>query len=259
LPRPLASTWGRAASIVVSLALLNSGCAVAPPVAAPDFGAWRDFLVDDAGPLEARGVVSFTYRGETQSGEVFVRCGPGSATLLQLRARVTGTLALEVRWDERRLLVLDYIHQTYYQGDNTPDTREELFGLDVTPAEFRTILTGRIVRREFEAGRGTLLGVHEVAYRRGGDRYIFTLGEDGLPLSWVKQHEHTLKFRVEYRGYTQLPARREPPVRMPERLRVYVDGSAPRMVLGVREYSLPAAVPPLSFDLPPDAASFQPQ
>ncbi len=244
----------------VAAALLIAACTAAPPVAPPDFTRLRDFLVDDGLPaLEARGVVSFSYRDKSEAGELFLRTGPGADTLIQLHARVTGSLALEVRFDDLRLLVLDYVNRTYYQGDNLSETRQELFSIDLTPEEFRTVVTGRVERRRFEQGHGTLLGPHEASYEIGEERYIFTLGEDGLPLSWVKQHRHVMQVRVEYRGYLDVPSSSGPPVRLPERVRVYVQESKPRLVLGLREFALPGNPPPLTFTLPTEAADFRPE
>ncbi len=271
-PRPIVPAWadsharrilpGRRAALACLLgaAALLGACTVAPPIRPPDFSPYRDFLIEDGLPaLEASGVVSFTYRGVTQSGEVFLRAGPGPATVIQLHARVTGSLALEVRLDDLHLLVLDYVNRAYYQGDNLPGTRQELFGIDLTPGEFRTVVTGRVERRRFEQGRGTLMSAHVASFQIGEDRYVFTLGEDGLPLSWVKQRNHVLQVRVEYRSYVSVPAVSGQPVRMPERVRVYVDEPQPRIVLGLREFAQPAAVPPLTFALPPEAADFKPQ
>ncbi|HEX7926555.1 MAG TPA: DUF4292 domain-containing protein, partial [bacterium] len=160
----------------------------------------RSFLVEDPLPvLDASGAVSFTYKGETESGDLFLRTVPGGATWIQLKARITGVLVLEIRFDERQLLIIDYVHKTYYQGDNTPETRDRLFGIDLSPDELRMVVTGRVSRTVFETGRGTLRTPHEATFRRGNDRYIFTLAPDGLPMSWVKQREGAIAFRVEYR------------------------------------------------------------
>lgn len=120
-------------------------------------------------------------------------------------------------------------------------------------------VTGRVPRRDFEQGRGTLLGPHQAAYRNGNARYIFTLGDDGLPTAWVKQFNGEMQYRVEYRGYTELPADGGPPVRLPERVRVYVAEGKPAIVLGLRELAMPRTVPELTFTLPLEAADFRPE
>lgn len=223
----------------------------------PDFGAYRTFLIEDSPPaLQAAGAVSLSYKGQTESGELFLRTAHGG-TLIQLKARVTGALAIEVRFDQRRLLVLDYVNKTYYQGDNTPETRKDLFDIDLSPEEFRMVVTGRVPREDFERGRGTLLGPHQAAYRNGNARYIFTLGDDGLPTAWVKQSNGEMQYRVEYRGYAEVPADGGPPVRLPERVRVYVTEGKPAIVLGLREFAMPRDVPELTFTLPLEAAAFR--
>ena len=250
----------RGATALLAVAALASAASCTVTPAPSDLGALRSFFVEDPLPvLEATGAVSFTYKGDTESGDLFVRTAPGGATLIQLKARVTGSLALEIRFDARQLLVIDYVHKSYYQGDNTPETRNTLFSIDLSPEEFRMVLTGRVSRRDFEQGRGTLQGPHEAVYRRGADRYLFTLGPDGLPMSWVKQHEGLMQFRVEYRTYLDVPSDGGLPVRLPERARVYVTGSKPTLVLGLRDFTAPKHPPEPTFALPPEAAGFQPE
>lgn len=248
------AAWGVAAALVLS------ACTVAPAAVAPDFGAYRAFLIEDTPPaLQATGAVSLSYKGQTESGELFLSTARGAAAVIQIKARITGSLVMEVRFDQRQLLVLDYVNKAYYQGDNTPETRKDLFNIDLSPEEFRMVVTGRVVRRDFERGQGMLLGPHQAAYRNGSARYIFTLGDDGLPLSWVKQEHGEARYRVEYRGYAELPARGGPPVRLPKSVRVYILEGKPAITLGLREFAIPESAPDIGFALPPEAADFQPE
>jgi len=244
--------------------LLLAACAAhppAPPVA--DLPRLRGFLYDEpAPPFQLRGTVQITYRGQLESGELLLRSGPGDAHVLQLRARMTGSLALELRFDDLYLLVLDYVHETYFRGFNDPETRLDQFSTDLNPEEFRMAVTGRVPRRVFEEGGGVYNGAGEAAFSVGLERYVFTLDAQGLPQRWVKLSGGQEALRVEYRGTVEVPSASGPPVRLPERVRVYVGEARPRLVLGVREY-LPAAVTPLTaadLQLPADLRErFRPQ
>jgi hypothetical protein len=235
---------------------LVAGCTAAPPPEIPGAAALRGFLIDiPLPPYEMRGAITAAIHGRTESGEVYLRSGPGDAHLFQLRARISGSLAVEARFDARQLLVLDFVNEAYFRGPNLPETRREQFLMDLSPEEFRIIVTGRLERSVFDARGGRWAAPSQASFEAGEDRYVFTLDESGLPREWVKFRGAAQQFRVEYRSYKDVALDAGAPVRMPERVRVYGEEEPPRIVLGVREFTLLDSVPPLGFDLPPDAAA----
>ena len=239
------------------VAVLTAACTAAPPPF-PGAAALRDFLLDvPLPPFELRGGLAATDQGRTESGELSIRSGQGTEFWLQLRARVSGSLVLEARFNPRDLLVVNYADETYFLGPNRPDTRREQFLMDLSPGEFLVLLTGRLDRRVFEAGAGRWSGPTQAAYDAGQDRYTFTLDESGLPREWSKSSGGARAFRVEYRSYKDIAVDGGAIVRMPERVRVYVEGEQPRIVLGISEFHLRASRVPLDFDLPPSAKRFR--
>lgn len=249
---------------IALLALVLAACTkVPPPVLVPfDAASFRPFLIPaPLLPFRAEGAAQFTFNDERNSGEMTLQAAAGPVFHLKLLARFTGALALEVRFDARRLLVLDYINKRYYDGANTPQARERLFAIDLTPEEFQTLLTGRVLQAHFRAGGGTLAeGGTRATFQAGAARHHFRLDAHGLPVEWVKERAGTRVFRVEFRQYLELPLAGGPPLRLPRKVRLYGQDSAALLAIGVRSF-IPGARPrpgatPLG--LPGAAAHFSP-
>lgn len=242
-----------AAALLLAVALLG-GCAArtAPPLSAERVSGPQTFVVSGAlEPYRVRGAAQFTYRGETQSGELLLEGLPGPAFHIQLRARLTGSLALDVRLNATDLLVVDYVHESYVLGSNTPGLREELFSLDLTPLDLQIAVTARVAADVFQAGHGTRLP-GEARFHWDGADYRFTLDAAGLPSEWVKVRDGAPVLRVEYRSTVEAQPASGPPLRLPERIRVYAGQPQPRLVLGVQEWQLAADIPAIGFIPPPE-------
>ena len=233
-----------------------------PEASLAQLAGFERFLV--RGPLEpyqTRGSAQFTYRGATESGELSLQAESGPQYRIQLRARVTGSLALDMRFDASDLLIVDYVHESYFLGGNAPETRKELFSLDMTPADFQMALTARVPEDVFQQGGGRLRPA-EAEFSLHGDEYRFTLDETGLPVEWTKRTDGVLVLRVEYRSFVAFRQGRGPAIRLPERIRVYAGEPQPRLVLGLREWRIgaDAAAPPITFIPPQDVLDrFRPQ
>lgn len=217
-----------------------------------EFAAYRPFLsLAPLLPFRAAGSVRLRYGGETESGEFVLVAAHPVTFQFRLMARFTGSLVLEVRFDERRMLVLDYARSTYFLGPNSAENRKRLFALDITPREFLIALTGRVPEAEFAEAGGEWISPRQA--RMGGEaaHYRFWLDAHGLPSRWVKLRDGQELYRVEYRDYLSLSAAAGPPLRLPRKLRIYSGGEAPLLVLGVREF-LPGMADrePLDFDPP---------
>lgn len=255
----------RSASWYLYLVLSVAACAPSLPPASPsaippDLQRYEGFLVPARLlPLRAAGSVLFDYRNERESGNVVIEAQLDQAFLLRLSTRLLGTLALEVRFDPSRLLVLDFADESYILGDNNSANRLALFSLDITPGEFLTILTARVPQEVFERGGGTHAANGQAIYQGHGGINRFTLGDDGLPRGWIKQQDGVTVFRVEYRTYMVVRTAGGVDLRLPQKIRVYagdVDTGdpSPRMVLGIREIHLwTAGETPVSFQVHPDS------
>ncbi len=186
-----------------------------------------------------------------ESGEFVLVGATPVAFRFQIMARLTGSLLLEVRFDEGRMLVLDYVRNTYFLGPNSAENRQRLFALDMTPREFLMALTGRVPEAEFAQAGGEWIGPRQA--RMGGEaaHYRFWLDAHGLPSRWVKRRHGRELFRVEYRDYLSLSDAAGPPLRLPRKLRIYSGGEEPLLVLGVREFQPGlAAREAMNFDPP---------
>lgn len=231
-PRRFRTGWLLAAAV-----LALSACAPAqPPTGPADWRAYRSFLVPASPlPLRARGSVLLNYRGNRETGNLEVAGSEDLAFRLEISAKLLGSSALEIRFDPRQVLVLDYGKEAYFLGPNRPRTREKLLALDIAPAEFVTVLTARVPERAFEAGGGHRPAPDQAAYRQGDTYYWFRLGDDGLPREWFKYHGDAPRFRVEYRDYMEVAAPGGGTLRLPRKIRVYVSQGPPRLVLGFSE------------------------
>jgi hypothetical protein len=222
-----------------------AGCATRQPapaggVSQAHLARFEQFLV--RGPFEpyrARGSAQLTYRGESESGELSLEAEPGPLYRIQIRARISGSLALDLRFDDGDLLIVDYVHESYLLGENTAETRQELFSIDMNPLDFRIALTARVPNELFQDNRGRL-SPREAQFDLGGDEYRFTLDAHGLPVEWTKSRGGVPAFRVEYRSFIEIPNGEGPTVRLPERIRVYGPESRPRLIIGIQEWFLGA-------------------
>ncbi len=245
---------------LMALAACSSTQHASVPAAA--LAGYEGFLV--RGPLEpyqARGSAQFTYRGDTESGELSLQAESGPQYRIQLRARVTGSLALDVRFDSSDLLIVDYLHESYFVGANAPDIRTELFSLDMSPLDFQIALTARVPEQLFRQGDGKLRAA-DAEFSLDGDEYRFTLDASGLPVEWSKLRNGIPVLRVEYRSFLALRQGPGPAIRLPERIRIYTGEPQPRIVLGVSEWRIgpDAGAPPITFIPPQDVLErFRPQ
>jgi hypothetical protein len=202
-------------------------------------------------PFRASGSLRFQYAGETETGEFLLTGDEQHAFRLQLLAPVTGSLALDVRFDPGRILALNYAETTYFQGENTPENRRRLFSLDITPPEFLLLLTGRVPAQAYAAADGTAVSPDERWMGSWPVRYRFWLDEQGLPRRWSKERYGAELFRVEYRDFMAIPDGGAPPLRMPRKIRVRSGDAGTVLILGVREFLPGARSPePVRFVLP---------
>lgn len=209
--------------------------------------AYRPFLTSGLFlPFRTTGSLRLIYRGEAQAGDFILMGGSGGDFQLQLLTPFTGALALEVRFDSQRLLVLDYANSTYYSGSNTSHNRNRLLGLDMTAREFLMAVTARLPREMFERGDGRQDSDGRLWMVDGSVEYNFQLNQWGLPDRWEKTINGQSVFRVEYRSYMELAAGPGPPLLMPRKIRVYTEGEKPVLILGVREI-----MPGVSYTNPP--------
>lgn len=270
--------WLLPAGPAVLLGALVAACTVGRPAVAPppapvrfDSTAYQGFVVPaPLLPFRLQGAVQFSYRGEREVGDVSLQALPGPVYGLQMHARLTGGLALEVRFDRARVMVVDYVNESYVLAANTPDTRLRLFDMDLAPHELQTLLTGRVSRDRFAAGGGNVAPDGSgAAFREDGAWHRFRLGPDGLPREWVKEDGGAPVFRAEFREYLDVPQPGGPPLRLPRKVRLYGGGGAPGnpdgggpalLALGVRDFQPGVgSAAPLALDaLPAGARDFAP-
>ncbi len=239
------------------LAFLAAACTPQPApikLAPAQAAAFASFLSPaPLEPYQAKGAAQVSYRGNNESGELSVQGEPGPQFRILLRARVTGSLALDVRFDRTDLLIVDYVNSSYFLGGNTPAVRREVFSLDMTPLDFQMALTGRVPESLFREGGGVLgksqssdanpAGQPEpptATFSAGGAEYRFVLDASGLPTEWSKWTGGVATLRVEYRSYSEQSQTAGPPIRLPERIRIYAGEPQPRLVLGLREWRIGA-------------------
>lgn len=242
------------------VALWVQGCATAPPPGRVEMelSHFRPFVVPEPLlPFWAEGSVQFTFRERRESGRLILEGFPGPAYRIRLRARLTGGLALEARFDPNTLLVVDYLNETYYLGANTPANRRHLFLVDLTPGEFLTVFTGRIGAGPFRSGGGTLSG-GEATYLAGNAQHSFLLDGHGLPSEWIRRRSGEPELRVVFREYMTVEG--APWLRVPRKVRLTQDGGQTALALGLQRF-VPGAtagkMPPVT-KLPESAREYAP-
>ena len=241
-----------------------AGCgAPTPPVVKPiDAAQYRTFLVaSPLLPFWVEGSVQFSFRDQRESGSMILQAASGPAFRIRLKAPLTGALALEIRFDPKALVVVDYINETYSAGKNTSANRLHLFQMDLTAEEFQILLTGRVTRAAFLAGGGLLSGKERrtATYRDGDTLHTFRLDRYGLPAQWIRERKGAPRMRVEFRQYSQWPTARGGTLRLPRKVRVYQQGGRSRLALGIRRFRPGASggTMPAPFDLPASVRKFR--
>lgn len=255
-------------NLALFAALVLSACTTqpAPVPVAFDGAAYRTFLTPaPLLPLRLEGSIAINLQGKRESGEMHFRATHQGVSQLQMLARLTGSLAIEVRFDQHWLILLDFLNESYLRLPNTPLYRERLFLVDLSPDEFQILLTGRVPLPIFQRGKGKQ-DAHSASFDMGQAQHRFQLNEQGLPAVWTKTVNGTTAFRVEYRDYLSMPLTSKPaangaPFYLPRKIRLYRQGKAPLMVLGISQASLgnePEAPQLSTRELPPGTRDFRP-
>ena len=242
---------------MILAALALAGCAVREPaVPLPPFDSteFLTFLTPrPLLPFRATGSLVLTYGGERESGEMVVAGGRDGAYLVELHAPLTGALILRLHFDEARMMVLNFGRKTWFRGDNTPETRRRVLSVDISPEEFQVLVTGRFPRPRFARLAGTITAEGTAVVPVGPVVYRFRLDPAGLPVTWVKERDGVIVFRAEFRSYLEVNSGSGPPLRVPQKVRVFTGGKTPWLILGVREFSpRPGGLAPAIPEGPPD-------
>ena len=238
------------------LILPISGCqTVSPPTAVfhGDATAYNQFLTPTPlVPFLSRGSMYLRLGEQKESGEFLLSGTDYRRLRVQLMARITGSLVMELQLADEKLLFLDYLKETYFTGPNTRANRMKLFQFDLSAADFLLLVTGRIPKEEFEASGGRLFSGGYAEMTIGDSQYSFTLDKNGLLKRWVKGQQAKVIYRVEYGPYLLVPTDKGQTLRVPHQVRVYTDEEKPTFVLGVRDFK-PGIneLKPVDFELPP--------
>ncbi len=223
-------------------------------------------------PFQARGAAQFIVRGKKESGEMLLSASRTGSYRIELLARFTGSLALDVRFDRQRMMVVNHATESYYLGRNTARARRELFSMDLTVEDFLILFTARVLADRFRSGGGILEG-GRATYSEGKARHTFLLDGNGLPREWIKEVEGVRVFRAVFRAYMEVPNPQGVSLRVPRKVRL-IDGAAKEggsnggsgglppasLVLGIRSFTpgVELAVPPSPEELPPGVADYSP-
>ena len=237
-PRPYRAHSHSALLLFSVLMVALAGCVPSQPAVFQGNGtAYNKFLTPTPlVPFISRGTLYMRLGENRESGE-FLLSGTGSRRLrIQLMARVTGSKAMELQLADDKLLYLDYLKSTYFEGPNTRANRLRLFRFDLSAADFLLLVTGRMPREEFEAAGGHISQGGYAEMTVGDSHYSFTLDKHGLVQRWVKSQQAKVIYRVDYGPYLLVPTSQGTPLRVPHRVRVYTDEEKPTIVLGVREF-----------------------
>lgn len=222
----------------MALALGWAGCAGRPPPAAVpiDFTTLQTFLAPEALlPFRAEGSAQFNFRGKSESGSLRVEAAPGPKFRIQMLVPVTGSVGLEIRLDPRGVLLVDYMNERYYRGENTPANRRHLFRMDLSVEEFQLLLTGRVNAATFREGDGTIIS-NEAVFRSGGSTHRLRLDEHRLPREWVRENGGFVELRAEFPRYQELDGGEGPSLRVPRLVRLFKGEGGPALVLGIRRF-----------------------
>lgn len=257
---------GRGAGIVLcplllSLLLSFAGCTAGPQPVLDAPAEFSGLLTPrPLRPLQAEGAAVLSLRGDRESGDMTLQVDAAGRYRVRLHVPVSGAVAVELRFDAERLLLVDYLARRTYRAQNTSANRMRLFGVDLTPEEFQMLLTGRVTRERFAAGGGEY-SPPQAAFGEAEVRYVFDLDEHGLPRTWRKEQAGAVRFRVEYLSWMDVAVNATGNLRMPRKVRLYVDDGPPVLVLGLRGMvpgaDTQAAAESISLDrLPPGSTDF---
>ena len=241
---------------LIAMIFLPGGCGLlgpGPAVFHGDADAYNKFLTPTPlVPFVASGTLFIQLGDQKESGEFLLASNDERQLRIQLLARVTGSLGFEVQLGEEQLLLLDYLKNTYFEGENNRRNRLRLFGADISAADFLLMVTGRVSEVEFKAFNGKLSETGYAEMVVGKVRYQFTLDHNGLVKRWSKEEGAKVVYRVEYGPYLLVPTTSGKVLRVPHRIQVFTNGERPTMTLGLQRFRPGLSdQQPITFDAPP--------
>ena len=194
---------------------------------------------------------------------------PNGYQRLLVQAPITGFLALEARWNDTQLLVIDYTERQRILTANTAQARQALLQLDVPPAQWYLLFTGRISQAAFTRQQGrqkantvTLSQPASQGLPQAPTQRI-TLDDRGLPVRWVRfppppsALPAQSMLRVEYQHYYSHAMSQQISLFLPRQVRVFVGTrQKPTMVLALRRFSPTTPHPTPFFRVPTNAQNF---
>ncbi|MDH4224432.1 MAG: DUF4292 domain-containing protein [Deltaproteobacteria bacterium] len=224
------------------LAGLAGGCAsTRPEPHAP--APYQDFLIESPlVPFQASGSILVQLMGKRETANVDIRNDGNDGWMIRIIMPVTGTSAAEVYLSGQNLTVADYTRKLYFQGENTLEARLQLLAADITPNDLKMAMTGRVEKRDFQAGGGkTSSG--QVVFTQKDNRYVFAMGANGFPTNWRREQPGHPILSVVYKGWTRVPYQHQT-LEIPQKIRIQADGNRSALVLGIRNFTMGAAANP---------------
>jgi len=232
-----------AAGLVYVALLVLAGCAgLAPGPAEEDASG---FLVrQPLLPLQASGMALAQNPPGMLPADLFLYASPHDDFVLRLSVPLLGTRSVELRLNPQEVLLVDYVRHLYRCEPNTPQTRQGLLGVDLSPWELHVLFTARLPWERFQRGRGRM-DKAEAEFAAAGAQYVFQLGPKGLPKVWEKRVAGAVVLRVEYQTWLQVYHRGQT-IALPQRI-VVQDQNHRKLMLGLHQ----AALGPQAGDPPP--------
>lgn len=224
---------------LVGVSILITGCTYVSPGIQRNFdsSAYTTFFTPTPlRPFRAFGSAYFTYSGKGNSGDVVITHNRNSALQLHMTAPFTGAVLMDVRMNDDLVMVMNYTNKTFFQGENNTGIRKWMLSVDITPAEFLILITGRISKPVFNALGGVMEEDKVAVLNIGEIQYRFELNNKGLPSRWSKKVNGEERYRVEYKSYLLTPVRKGPPILVPNKVFVYLKEEKPVLKLGIRDF-----------------------
>ena len=171
-----------------------------------------------SGYYDVSGRILFKHPDGTHNGELLIQISSGSEMKLRIFAPIVGSLIYELRAGPEKFLVLNYQEKKFVLEENSCEVRQTWLGMDLSLAELRWLIIGRLPenthswkRKKLPTGEWQLTkNTTEIRIRYNSDGYIESMNKSRGGLmeykakipQYQKEKESFIPKKVQIEDYT---------------------------------------------------------
>ena len=171
-----------------------------------------------SGYYDVSGRILFKHPDGKHNGELLMQISSSSEMKLRIFAPIVGSLIYELRTGPEKFLVLNYQNKNYVLEENSWELRQTWLGMDLSLAELRWLIIGRLPektqlwkRKKLPTGEWQLTqNTTEIRIRYNSDGYIESMNKSREGLleykakipQYQKEKESLFPKKIQIEDYT---------------------------------------------------------